>query len=199
MNSKQHTWSPERQMEIPRVRKIDRKIERSEWVGFVSVCMRAPTFSCAPSTPLLALVCRFLLFFLLKRMHVFKECLCTRVWLCVGCSSGGGRGCKDIKKGKKTFFFFPFVCERGGASFSALSHGHKDDSDNPFIFLTSCRLREDRWLLPRLFMALLISHSQSWGSLSPNPPPPSLDIAHPAESLSLPCHFSLHLFTSHFH
>lgn len=55
----------------------------------------------------------------------------------------GGRGCKDIKKEKKTFFF-PFVCRHGGASFSALSHGHKDDSDNPFIFLTSCRLQEDR-------------------------------------------------------
>lgn len=202
MNSKKHTWSPERQMEIPRVRKIDGEIERSvrsEWVGFASVCMRAPTFPCAPSTPLLAPVCRFVFFVSLKRMHVFKECLCTRVWLCVGCSSGGGKGfAKDIKKGKKTFFFFfPFVCKRGGASFSALSHGHKDDSDNPFIFLTSCRLREDRWLLPRLFMALLISHSQSWGSLSPNPPPLSLAIAHPAESLSLSCHFSVSIFSPH--
>lgn len=110
MNSKKHTWSPERQMEIPRVRKIDGEIERSvrsEWVGFASVCMRAPTFPCAPSTPLLAPVCRFVFFVSLKRMHVFKECLCTRVWLCVGCSSGGGKGfAKDIKKGKKTFFFF---------------------------------------------------------------------------------------------
>lgn len=59
--------------------------------------------------------------------------------------------CKDIffffqKEGKPPpFSLFSFVCERGGgASFSALSHGHKDDSDNPFISLTSCRLREDR-------------------------------------------------------
>lgn len=73
------------------------------------------------------------------------------VCLCVSCSSGGGRrgGAKALKKERKAFFFcffffFPFVCECGGASFSALSHGHKDDSDNPFISLTSCRLREDR-------------------------------------------------------
>lgn len=67
--------------------------------------------------------------------------------VCVSCGGGGGGGSGGgvktfKKKGKKTFF--PFVCECGGASFSALSYGHKDDSDNPFISLTSCRLREDR-------------------------------------------------------
>lgn len=71
------------------------------------------------------------------------------VCLCVSCSGGDGSGgggggvAKTLKKKRKPFFF-PFVCECGGASFSALSHGHKDDSDNPFISLTSCRLREDR-------------------------------------------------------
>ena len=65
------------------------------------------------------------------------------------CGRGGGGGtAKTLKTEGKPFFFLslllPFVCECDGASFSALSHGHKDDSDNPFISLTSCRLREDR-------------------------------------------------------
>lgn len=147
---------------------------------YVCVCV-ASAFPCAPSTPLFAPVCRFCL-----RGCMFSKSVCEPGCDCVLVAAAvGGRGCKDIKKEKKTFFFFPFVCRHGGASFSALSHGHKDDSDNPFIFLTSCRLQEDRWLLPRLFMALLISHSRSRAYLSPNPPPPSLAIAHLAEFLSL--------------
>lgn len=59
--------------------------------------------------------------------------------------------------------FFQRLCAT--ASLSALSHGHKDNSDDPFIFLTSCRLQEERWLLPRLFMALLISRSYICSSL----------------------------------
>lgn len=82
---------------------------------------------------------------------------------------------------KETFFFFLrlWAC----ASLSALSRGHKDNSDNPFIFLTSCRLQEKRWLLPRLFMVLLISHSYIFSSL-----------LHTYTHIpSLPHHSSLHL------
>lgn len=78
-------------------------------------------------------------------MHVFfnlAPCLCV-----VG-GAGGGRGyMKDIKKEEENTLLFsppPFACECGNASFSALSHGHKDGGDNPFISLMSCRPREDR-------------------------------------------------------
>lgn len=57
----------------------------------------------------------------------FSKSVCEP-WVCVRCGA------------KKPFF--QRLC--AGASLSALSHGHKDNSDDPFIFLTSCRLQEER-------------------------------------------------------
>lgn len=75
---------------------------------------------------------------------MFSKSVCVPGCDCVLVAAAVGEGVAKTLKRERKPFFFPFVCERGGASFSALSHGHKDDSDNPFIFLTSCRLREDR-------------------------------------------------------
>lgn len=183
-NNPTHLESRERQIEKWGLRKRDGEIERC-----VCVCVYSHLY--CTSTPLVA----FRVSSQLKWMHAFKECLWT--WEGVSCrSSGGGGGggiSKTLKEERKPFFLFPFVYKCDSASFSALSHGHKDGSDNPFISLTSCRLREDRWLLPRLFMALLISFSQDW-SLLPNPLPRT--IQHLAECLNLSqLYLSIH---SHF-
>lgn len=116
--------------------------------GFESFCVYMCVLALRHShahrqLPSFASACRFGL----SGCTLSKSVCEPRVCVCVLAVGGGEGGCKDIKNGKKTFFFsllLPFVCECDGASFSALSHGHKDDSDNPFISLTSCRLREDR-------------------------------------------------------
>lgn len=190
-------WNPSNTPGVQRETNGDRESEEDrrrdwevceQWMSAferLCVCLCASTFSCTPSTPLRTSACRSCLSGCTLSKSV---CEPVGVCVCVSCCGGGGRGCKDIKKERKPFFF-PFVCECGGASFSALSYGHKDDSDNPFISLTSCRLREDRWLLPRLFMALLIPHSRSWSSSSLSPLLPFRAIPHPAASFSFshPC------------
>lgn len=68
---------------------------------YVCVCV-ASAFPCAPSTPLFAPVCRFCL-----RGCMFSKSVCEPGCDCVLVAAAvGGRGCKDIKKEKKTFFFF---------------------------------------------------------------------------------------------
>lgn len=179
MRAKRHTWSPERQMQRVRAGEDGRRdwaeSEQDTSVRMLRMCVMFWGFWGG-----------------FKRMNTFKECFWT--WPCVSCS--GVEAANTLKREGKAFFIYFFrVC----ASFSALSHGHKGDSDKPFISLTSCRLREDRWLLPRLFMALLISPAQSRASPPPNLSPLSLAISFPlSPSLARPLsrHFSASFFSA---
>lgn len=95
MKSRQHTWSPERQMWILRVRMIDGEIERSEWVLLECVCVCV--HSCNPMHALSS-----------PWRLIFKARLWTRLCVCVWFAApAGGRGCKDVEKGKETTLFPP--------------------------------------------------------------------------------------------